>query len=177
LRSLPIERLKLNYTSGLISLCTTEIDAALYYRTLSKYSNEPVLKQILKLMFADEVKHYRVFLKYFYLQDQKEKSSSLKIFKTIVNRHELVAQQNIAVSLKHARDGWHSDSYFKNNFNDQEILHKMKLTIAKRFPYELAAKMLAKPLKNDFFVLQFDTCFNKIQFKISHESIIDSTSI
>ena len=70
----------------LVARCMVETGTATYYAALCDSTVEPVFKQICKLIAADEIHHYKFFLKTLEKYKKLEGLSRWKRFKTVVER-------------------------------------------------------------------------------------------
>ena len=73
-------------TGELLSRCVVEIGTSSFYSAISDSSEEPVLKQICKLIARDEFAHYGFFRRYMKNYQRKERLSFIKKFYIAVGR-------------------------------------------------------------------------------------------
>lgn len=129
----------------MLNLCVTETEAALSYRAFANYVDDLILKRLMSLMYADEIRHYKFFLKYFFSYKESEKLGIIALAKTIMKRQKMVNHQDLGIPLKYIPLGWYSSSPFKQ-VTTQEVLYKVGQIMNQHFSYSIALKMLFKPL-------------------------------
>jgi rubrerythrin len=95
----------------LVSRCLIETGTTTYYSALADAADEPVLKEICKLISADEVHHYKLFFKHLDKYGAQEGLGRVSKLKTALGRILEVEDEELAMA------------YGCANFPDKEI-HK-----------------------------------------------------
>ena len=70
----------------MVARCAVESGTASFYRMLSEFSVEPVLKQITAKISADEVRHYKHFYRYFLRYRELERPGRSAVLRTLWDR-------------------------------------------------------------------------------------------
>ncbi len=133
-------------TKGLemLARCLTETEAAVYYKALSEYSPDPVLKNILFKMYRDEVKHYKYFLRFFRYYNQIEKKGNISIGMTLFERSKLVVDEDLAIAIRHINKGWGKNPSF-SLLQEKEVIQAVAKVSKKYLPFKTTQKMMVKP--------------------------------
>ncbi len=125
--------------------CVVETGTAAFYRALSELSPEPVLRQIASEISADEVRHYKHFYRFFLRYRERERPSRAAVLRTLWRRIGEVDGEDAFYAFKHVLLGRHPNAGFQSS--DYEAFRSSLRPLAKRhFPYDMATKMLLKPL-------------------------------
>ena len=125
--------------------CVVETGTAAFYRALSELSPEPVLRQITSEISADEVRHYKHFYRFFLRYREREHPSRAAVLRTLWRRIGEVDGEDAFYAFKHVLLGRHPNAGFQSS--DYEAFRSSLRQLAKRhFPYDMATKMLLKPL-------------------------------
>jgi hypothetical protein len=125
--------------------CVVETGTATFYRALSELSPEPVLRQISSEISADEVRHYKHFYRFFLRYRDREHPSRVAVLRTLWARIGEVDGEDAFYAFKHVHLGHHPNVGFQSS--DYEAFRSSLRPLAKRhFPYNMATKMLLKPL-------------------------------
>ena len=83
----------------LVARCMVETGTASYYSALSDASREPVFKQICKYIAADEVHHYKLFLKKLDKYKKLDGLSFWKRFQTVLERSIEVEDEELSLAF------------------------------------------------------------------------------
>src|SRR5207302_2345432 len=70
----------------LAARCVVEMGTATLYSALHAYAHEPVLKDLASRIYADEVRHYKHFYRYFRRYQQRERHGRLRLGRTLGKR-------------------------------------------------------------------------------------------
>lgn len=70
----------------LAARCMVETGTATLYGALHHFSREPVLKDLAARIFADEVRHYKIFYRHFRRYQERERHSRWRIGRTLFKR-------------------------------------------------------------------------------------------
>jgi hypothetical protein len=134
-------------TPGLemVARCVIEMGTASFYKALAIAAHEPVLTILADRIQADEVGHYKQFLRFFLRYNEGEKHGRLRIIKAIWHRLLEVRgdDANCAIwHVFHARfpDIARDSKQFKQTFSSSVR------SVRTHFPSAMAVKMLTRPL-------------------------------
>jgi hypothetical protein len=129
----------------MVARCVIEMGTASFYRALSVSCNEPVLKLLAEHIQADEVGHFKQFLRFFERYNKTEKQGRWRILRAIGHRLLEVRGDDASCAIWHvfharfphiSRDS----KDFKKAFSSSVI------SVRKNFPSSMAIKMLTRPL-------------------------------
>ncbi|HET9763107.1 MAG TPA: ferritin-like domain-containing protein [Casimicrobiaceae bacterium] len=85
-RSCTVAELEATRAQELAARCIVEMGTSALYRSLHGYAREPVLNSLAALVYADEVRHYKMFFRHFARYERSEGRSRLRVARTLVNR-------------------------------------------------------------------------------------------
>lgn len=140
-----MENLESSRALEMVARCVVETGTSTLYRCLYDHVGEPVLKQILSNIKADEVRHYSKFRKLFIEHNGSEKKGVLAVFRVILKRMAEIQGEDGYIAFKHAylcRNGnpgnlgleW---SRFRKSLNALVLRH---------YPFRMAIEMLLSPV-------------------------------
>ena len=129
----------------MVARCVVETGTSTLYRCLHDHVDEPVLKQILCNIKADEVRHYSKFRKLFLEHNGFEKKGALAVCSVIWKRMIEINGEDGYVAFKHAylaRCGRSEEleqewAKFRKSLNALVIRH---------YPFRMAVEMLLSPV-------------------------------
>ena len=140
-----VESLAENRSLEMVARCVVETGTASFYRALSQASPCPVLKQIAANISADEVRHYKYFYRYFLHYRDRERPSRFQILRQLWHRGAGVKAEDAYIAFKHT----FAVRYPEKSFADADF-HEFRSSLRRigqnAFPYEMAVKMILKPL-------------------------------
>jgi hypothetical protein len=129
----------------LAARCMVETGTATFYRTLHAYTDEPVLKTIADNIKADEVRHYSHFWRFFNVYRARERVSRWRVLYAVLKRVAEARNDDGLVAFQHAFRVRHPDRPFERRYYD-EFQRRFRQVMRAHFPFEMAVKMLLKPL-------------------------------
>ncbi len=144
-RECTMENLAENRSLEMVARCVVETGTSSFYRTLSEASPEPVLKKILANISSDEVRHYKHFYRYFLDYRDRERPSRVSILRQLWKRSTDVKAEDAYIAFKHVflernpGEPFTAEAYDKFRASFRRIGRS-------NFPYEMAVKMILKPL-------------------------------
>jgi hypothetical protein len=130
----------------LVSRCVVEMGTASYYTALHHASAEPVLMQLTRNIFEDEVGHYKYFYRYFRHYRNIENTSRTRVLGALLNRLKLIEQEDGYIVLKHIHCTRHPNQIYDKAVYKDAMARCRKLA-ATHFPYQMSVNMLLKPLE------------------------------
>jgi len=140
-----LENLAENRSLEMVARCVVETGTSSFYRTLSEAAPEPVLKQITANISADEVRHYKYFYHYFLHYRDRERPSRLAVLRQLWRRGAGVKAEDAYVAFKHSFLTRNPGAVFTEAEYDK-FRASFRRIGRKAFPYEMAVKMILKPL-------------------------------
>ena len=125
--------------------CVVEAGTSSFYRMLSAHTREPVLRGLATSISSDEVRHYKHFYRYFLRYQALEHPSRAAVLRTLWKRTTDIEAEDAFYAFKALYRVRNPDKEFQKS--DYEAYRKGVAQLGKRdFPYEMAIKMLLKPL-------------------------------
>jgi hypothetical protein len=144
-RACTIDNLAENRSLEMVARCVVETGTSSFYRTLSEAAPEPVLKQITANISADEVRHYKHFYRYFLHYREREQPSRAAILRQLWQRSAGVKAEDAYIAFKHVFLERNPGEVFTEEAYDQ-FRASFRRIGRTAFPYEMAVKMILKPL-------------------------------
>lgn len=144
-RTCTMESLAENRSLEMVARCVVETGTSSFYRTLSEAAPEPVLKEITANISADEVRHYKHFYRYFLHYRERERPSRIAILRQLWKRSTDVKAEDAYIAFKHVflvrnpGEPFTTEAYDKFRASFRRIGRTA-------FPFEMAVKMILKPL-------------------------------
>ena len=129
----------------LVSRCVVEMGTASYYTALHHASDEPVLAQLAKHIFEDEVGHYKYFYKYFRQYRDIENTSRTQVLGALWHRLKVIEDEDSYIAVKHVHSTRHpGQPYDKAVY--KESMGRIRKLAGKHIPHRMSVNMLLKPL-------------------------------
>jgi len=144
-RACTMEALAENHALEMVARCVVETGTSSFYRTLSEAASEPVLKQITANISSDEVRHYKHFYRYFLDYKDRERPGRVAILRQLWKRSTDVKAEDAYIAFKHVFLVRNPDEPFTEEAYD-EFRASFRRIGRSAFPYEMAVKMILKPL-------------------------------
>lgn len=139
---------QLNSTRALemTARCVVEAGTASFYRMLSDAAPEPVLREIVTRISADEVRHYKNFYHFFLRYRESEQPGRAAVLKTLYSRVMEVDNEDVKIAFKHVFLARYPQADFpKNAYEDFRV--GVRRIAQRHFPHDMAMKMFLKPLQ------------------------------
>lgn len=129
----------------MIARMVVETGTSTFYKALKEYIldlNEPILAKIASNISKDEVYHYDMFEEGFKKYNQEEKLSRKDIIKVIYARLKEANDEDVSIAYKYINPNGSYEEFKK------EIKHFAKIY----YPYNMAVKMLMRPLQLNHYI-------------------------
>ena len=139
------EQLESDRALELVARCVVETGTASFYNALGNYTLEPVLRQLVDHIRADEVAHYTHFRRYYNALDAVKQYGLGKVGATILRRVAAIESEDAYIAFKHAYIGHYPDRPFDDKYWLQHNKAAKRLARC-HYPFEMAIKMLMKPV-------------------------------
>ena len=140
-----VEQLEPQRALELVARCVIETGTATFYRALHDYAREPVLRQLLANIKADEVAHYAHFRRYFDVCNAREQHGASAVLATIWRRMREVRGEDAYIAFKHVQMVRHPQRPF-----EQQAWRRYNRTVRRLarsyYPFAMAVRMLVKPV-------------------------------
>ena len=130
----------------LLSRCVTECQAAMLYRTLASYASDPEARTRFSGMYADEVRHYKMFLRWFRGYRERERLDAMTIMRGLVRRRSSAQVEDAGTALRYVNYGWSRALPFAP-LGEEGVLSTARSAMRAHFPLESARQMMVKPLE------------------------------
>ncbi|HEX5129669.1 MAG TPA: ferritin-like domain-containing protein [Usitatibacter sp.] len=130
----------------MLSRCVTECQAAMLYRTLASYSDDPEARKRFAGMYGDEVRHYKEFLRAFRRYSAKESLDTLSILRGLVRRRSKAQVEDAGTALRYVNYGWSRELPFAP-LGEEGVVQAARECMRPHFPLQSARQMMVKPLE------------------------------
>lgn len=124
--------------------CVVEIGTSTLYRCLYNYAQEPVLRQLLANIKADEVRHFTEFRRLLAAYNRTEGNSGWRIWRAMWKRVLEVRSEDSYIAFKHVYLGRHPGAAFTDEawFRFSKGVSRLA---QRHYPYAMAVDMLLAP--------------------------------
>jgi hypothetical protein len=144
-RTCTVPELEATQALELAARCIVEMGTSALYRALHGYAREPVLKRLAALIYADEVRHYKMFLRHFRRYQRGEARSRARVGRTLVKRLLATRSEDGRCAYRHIWDfapaqGDSFDASYRAFSRDVTLL------LRSHAPAEMMTRMILKPL-------------------------------
>jgi len=140
-----VELLRPTRAMEMLARCVTETGSSTMYRTISNYTKEPILKDLMDKMSKDEVKHYANFYYTLNSFDRSEKNGFLKKAAAMTNRYKVLSHEDLGTAMKHINCGWEKTDTFPVQ-DPEQIMNALGALTKDHFPYLMARNMMTRTL-------------------------------
>jgi hypothetical protein len=140
-----IDQLNETRTLEMASRCVVETGTAAFYRMLANLSPEPVLRQLTTAISLDEVRHYKHFYRFFLRYQEDERPGRMAVARALWGRIDEIDSEDAFCAFKHVSLARNPETTFRRGDFDG-FLHNFRRIGKPHFPYEMAVRMLLKPL-------------------------------
>ena len=130
----------------MVSRCLVETGTATLYTMLNQVSAEPVLRTITAHIKSDEVRHYKYFYHYFLRYQQREGLGHFTVLRTLWNRFSKIDNEDVYCAFKHVFLECHPRRRF-HDIDYRVFSSRWRLVARAFYPYEMAIRMLLKPIR------------------------------
>ena len=140
-----MEELEPSRALEMAARCAVETGTSTLYRSLYDYTREPLLRQILGHIKADEVRHFTQFKRMFRQYNGAEGNGSWRVGRAMLRRVLEMRGDDTYIAFKHVYLGRHPGQ----SFREEEWLRFSKATkrwARGHFPFAMAADMLLEPV-------------------------------
>ena len=139
------EQLEPDRDLELIARCVIETGTATFYRALHSYVREPVLRQLLEHISADETAHYTHFRRYFETCNVRSGNGVFAVLATIWRRLREIRSEDACIAFRHVYAERHPDQpVFESDWSAYSL--EVRRLARDHYPYAVAVRMLMKPV-------------------------------
>jgi hypothetical protein len=125
--------------------CVVETGTATLYRAIHEYAREPVLRDIVRRIGEDEVRHFKHFYRYFKKYQALEKLNRYEVAKALLGRVAEVRRDDAACAFRHVFAGRFPE-FADDSSRLQSWTGNVYRMVKQHYPHAMAAKMLLAPL-------------------------------
>ena len=130
----------------LAARCVVEMGTATLYSSLHDYVEEPVLKDLAARIYADEVRHYKHFYRYFRRYQQREGHGRLRVGRTLAKRMFASRDDDGYCAYRHVWRATRMGEGGSVERDYQAFLDRVGTLARRHAPRELPVDMLLRPL-------------------------------
>ena len=130
----------------LAARCVVEMGTATLYSSLHDYVQEPVLKDLAARIYADEVRHYKHFYRYFRRYQQREHHGRWRVGRTLAKRMFASRDDDGYCAYRHVWRATRKGEGSSVERDYQAFLDRVGTLARRHAPRELPVDMLLRPL-------------------------------
>jgi hypothetical protein len=131
----------------LAARCVVEMGTATLYSSLHDYVQEPVLKDLAARIYADEVRHYKHFYRYFRRYQQREDHGRWRVGRTLAKRMFASRDDDGYCAYRHVWRATRKGEGGSVERDYQAFLDRVGTLARRHAPRELPVDMLLRPLQ------------------------------
>jgi hypothetical protein len=131
----------------LAARCVVEMGTATLYSSLHDYAREPVLKDLAARIYADEVRHYKHFYRYFRRYQQREAHGRWRVGRTLAKRMFASRDDDGYCAYRHVWRATRTSGGGSVERDYQRFLDRVGTLARRHAPRELPVDMLLRPLQ------------------------------
>jgi hypothetical protein len=145
-RTCTIPDLEPTRAQELAARCIVEMGTSAYYRTIHDYAREPVLRELAGLIYADEVRHYKMFYRHFARYQRRESRSRLSVGRTLVRRLLATRSEDGLIAYRHVWDFAPNPQGESFEASYRAFVGDVTALLRRHAPAEMLTRMILKPL-------------------------------
>src|SRR5437763_4067038 len=146
-RTCTIEELEPTRALELAARCIVEMGTSALYRSIHAYAPEGVLRRLAALIYADEVRHYKTFLRHFHRYQRSERQPRTRVGRTLVRRLLATSGEYGRCAYRHIWDfaATRKGETFETSYRG--FGRDLTRIIRRHAPSEMLTRMTLKPLE------------------------------
>lgn len=129
----------------MVARCVVETGTSSFYRALQSAVGEPVLQSLAGRISSDEVRHYKYFYRYYNELKQSEQLGRLRVAKAIGKRVVEIRDEDSEIAIRHVIAA-ENPSEPVSTEAVAAVSQRVGEIIRHNFPFDMASKMLMRPL-------------------------------
>ncbi|GAC1358497.1 MAG: ferritin-like domain-containing protein [Variovorax sp.] len=141
-----VELLAPTHALEMAARCVVETGTASYYRAMARSTGEPVLRDLASRIAADEVNHYKHFLRFFRRYRAQEGLSRFRVMGTIGRRTLELKSEDADCAIRHVVKA-RAPERVGDTAYIQQLSTRMNRTIRTHLSAGATLKMLMRPLE------------------------------
>lgn len=127
------------------SRCIVEMGTASYYRTLSRMTDDPVLRSLCQRIAEDEVNHYKHFYRYLRKYQPREGQGRGGIARAVWNRLRMISGADSQIAMSYIYPERHPGRSLDDRLY-RELRTGARALVQPHFPHRMCVQMLLKPV-------------------------------
>ena len=139
------EELEPSQALEMVARCVVEVGTASFYQSLHHYTREPVLRQLLANIKADEVRHFTIFRHHFKEYNRAEGNGAWKVGRAMWHRMLDIRAEDSYIAFKHVYSQRNPDIVFHDQIWEK-FLKRLNGLARLNYPYRMAVEMLLSPV-------------------------------
>ena len=145
-RSCTVADLEETRALELAARCIVEMGTSALYRSLHGYAREPVLRGLAARIYADEVRHYKIFFRHFARYESTEGRSRLRVARTLVSRLLATRSEDGLCAYRQVWDFAPNPQNLSFAASYAAFAGDMTLMLRRHAPAAMLTRMILKPL-------------------------------
>ena len=145
-QSCTVACLERTHALELAARCIVEMGTSALYRSLYGYAREPVLKRLAALIYADEVRHYKIFFRHFARYERSEGRSRLRVARTLVHRLLATRSEDGRCAYRHVWDFAPNPEHLPFAASYAAFAGDVTQMLRRHAPAAMLTRMILKPL-------------------------------
>ncbi|HKW79451.1 MAG TPA: ferritin-like domain-containing protein [Casimicrobiaceae bacterium] len=131
----------------LAARCVVEMGTATLYGALRSYADEPVLKDLAGHIYADEVRHYKHFYRYFRRYQERERHGRWRVGRTMTRRLLATADDDGRIAYRHLWQATHEGGAGSVDEDYRVFRGRIAAAARRHAPRDLPVEMFLRPLR------------------------------
>lgn len=140
-----VEQLEPHLALELVARCVVETGTSTFYRAMSDYVHEPVLRDLIDRIKTDEAAHYSFFRRHFVELNASERHTTWQIIATIWRRIRDVRGEDAYIAFKHVQ-ATRNPTVPVSPVHWRDYNRHVRQLAREHYPYNMAIQMLVKPV-------------------------------
>jgi len=134
----------------LAARCVVEMGTATLYGALHSYADEPVLKDLTYRIYADEVRHYKHFYRYFRRYQASERHTRWRVGHTLAKRLLATCDEDGSIAYRHVWSATRRGRALEDDARCESDYRRFRSSVTRlarhHAPRDVPVQMLIKPL-------------------------------
>lgn len=129
-----------------LARCVTQAQASAMYRCLAAYTSDPQLREMLRALSGDALRHYQEFERIRVRCEALERPSLYSKGRTIVERSARVRARDVAAAFRSIQVGWRSAPPFEP-LSYARFLSRARPVLKRHFGFDVTLRLMLRPLE------------------------------
>ncbi|HTS20695.1 MAG TPA: ferritin-like domain-containing protein [Casimicrobiaceae bacterium] len=145
-RTCTVPELESTRALELAARCMVEMGTSALYRAIYAYASEPVLKRLASCIYADEVRHYKMFFRHFGRYQRGEGRSRARVGRTLLKRLLATRSEDGRCAYRHVWDFAPNLEGRSFEASYRAFGRDVTLMLRRHAPAEMLTRMILRPL-------------------------------